>query len=133
MTSLTQAPENKTVDPQRARALVVWSFAMIPVYVMVWWVLGWVSFALLGPLGLVEGELLLMAHNVWGWLLTIGFYAVMAAVPITGIVLGAKAVHSALRTSAVVAVVLNALVLLVALVQLASEIQLSYFPGIEPW
>jgi hypothetical protein len=106
---------------------------MLPLYVLVWTVLGWASFAMLGPLGLGEGHLLLMAHSVWAWVLTVTLYLAMGAVPVVGIVLAAKARRSVASKAAITALVLNALVLALTVVQLLSEIQLSYWPGVEPW
>ena len=119
----TRAPAAKET---RARELTHWSWWMVPVFVVVWVAAGLLTYAALGWFGLEEGDLVLMAHSAGAWVLDVVVWAVSAAAPVTGAVLAARALRLGAAGSARVALVLNALLVLVVAYGVVDEARMSY-------
>ncbi|GAA2157799.1 hypothetical protein [Pedococcus bigeumensis] len=115
-------------DEERS-ALVRWSWAMVGAFVVLWFVVGLVTFASLGWFGLVEGDLVLMAHSWAAWLWFVASWAVVAAAPAAGIVLATMAMRRGARWRARASLVTNGLVALLVAYQVFDEIRMSYFPA----
>lgn len=125
----TVAPVPGTTRPAVpvATRLARWSWAMVPVFVVVWFVLGIVTFLSLDLFGLVEGDLVLMAHSVAAWVFFVVCWLVIAAVPVTGLTLAAWARRAGARVVAwSLPMTANAAVLLLVAYQVFDEIRMSY-------
>ena len=113
-------------SPDAAR-MTRWSWAMVPLFVLVWFVLGIVAFLSLGLFGLAEGDLVLMAHSAAAWVFFVACWLVIGAVPVAGLVLAARArVLGARLVTWALPMTVNAVVLLLVAYQVFDEIRMSY-------
>lgn len=103
---------------------------MVPVFLVVWALVEVALFGLVsGPLGLHEGEVLLMARSVGGWLAEIGSVALSMAAPLAGCLLGLAAVRRGGRVPSLVAVVVNASLFLLVAYMFLDDVHMTYFPS----
>jgi hypothetical protein len=128
MTAL--APTPSTADTRwPAQRLTVWSLMMLLVYVLWGLALGFFgSIVLLPALDLAEGDLLLMAGGVLGWVAEITMSLLLIAPCLIGLVLGIKAVRRGARTLAWLAVGLNVLPILQVAVAFLDSVHMTYYP-----
>ena len=130
MSAVAPVPGTARASTQHALHLMRWSWAMVPVFVVVWFVVGLVSYASLGLFGLHEGDLVLMAHSVAAWAFDVASWLALAAAPVLGIALAVRAERAGAHAPAwAIALGVNAVVLLVVAYQVVDEIRMSYFPG----
>lgn len=114
---------------QEVHRLTRWSLLMVPLGLVVWVAVGIIAYASLGLFGLSEGDLILMAQSVAAWIFDLVLWAILAAAPVAGVVLAAKALRRGGHVGAWAGLVLNGLVALVVAYQVFDEIRMSYFPG----
>ena len=96
MATTEKAAEQQPPAPPRwsSSRLTTWSWAMVPGFLVLWGLSGTVYFHLLeGPLGIREGEVILMARSASGWAAEVGSVLVLLAVPFLGVLLGIRAIH----------------------------------------
>lgn len=126
MNTDVQVPDTRGTTAGAPR-LIRWSWAMVPLFVLVWFVLGIVSFLSLGLFGLAEGDLVLMAHSVAAWVFFVACWLVIGAIPVAGLVLAARArVEGARLVAWSLAMAANVVVLLLVAYQVFDEIRMSY-------
>ncbi len=106
------------------------SWAMVPIGLVIWLLVDTLLFSLLkGPLGIREGEVLLMARSVAGWFAEVGSLLVVLAAPVAGVVFGATALRRGGHGAAVAGLVVNAAGCLLALYMFIDDIHMTYSPG----
>jgi len=111
-----------------AHRLTVWSFLMLVVYVVWYFALGMLGMMVLLPaLGLSEGDLLLMAGGVAGWVAEVGMSLLLVAPLVVGVVLAVTAIRRGGRW-AWVALVLNGLLVLQVVFAFLDTIHMTYYP-----
>lgn len=125
---VTPTTSQKLAGAPRAEAdrLMRWSFSMLLVFAFAYLVAAAVGFWLLGALGLNDGDLLLMDHSAIGWIAEIGLTLVLATPPVIGVVLGVRAIRAGAGKLALVAVAINGLLALMALVTFVGNIVITY-------
>ena len=133
--TITEQPADRQATappppPPGAARLMHWSWAMVPILLVVWLVVATVVFhALEGPLGIREGEVLLMARSVAGWFAETGTFLVVVAMPIAGLVLGRAALGRGARWGAWAAIAVNAALSLLIVYTFVDDIHMTYFPS----
>ncbi len=116
--------------PWSASRLTKWSWVMVPGFLFLWGLSGTVYFHLLeGPLGIHEGDVILMARSAAGWAAEVGSVLILLAVPVLGVLLGVRAIHRGGRWGSWAAVVVNAGFALLLLYTFMDEIHMTYFPS----
>lgn len=121
-----QAPD----DVARGRRLARWSVLMLAAFVVVYVVTSFVGLSIVLPtLGLQEGDLFLSAHSVAGWSAAVVGWLLLGAAPVSGVWLGVRGRRLGAGATAVVGIVLNALVLLLVAYTVFDEIRMAYIPG----
>ena len=111
-----------------ASALTRWSWAMVLTALIVWLLTSVLSQALKGPLGLHEGDVLLMARTAGAWFAEVGFVLIDLAAPVVGVGFGAVALRRGGRALSLVAVVVNAALCLVIVYMFVDDVHMTYFP-----
>lgn len=94
------------VDPRPGRREGIASLLMLPVAALLLAPLYPIGSALQDALGLEEGELLPQA-GTWGWIAAVLMVALLAAAPVAGVALGARARRLGERRLGTVGVVAN--------------------------
>ena len=119
---------HRTNDAPRLTRLSLW---MLPVFALVGLVTSFVGVYVVFPLvGLEEGDVLLMAHSVAGWVWAVAFWVLLLAAPVTGVVLAARALARGGARAARTALVLNGVLVLIAVYMVFDEVRLAYFPSV---
>lgn len=109
--------------------LTQWSLLMLVVYLGWALVLGFFSSLVLMPqLGLSEGDLLLMAGGVWGWVAQVGMSLLLVVPVVIGVVLAVRAVRRGGRWGAWLALLLNAMAIAQVAVALLDAVHMTYYP-----
>jgi hypothetical protein len=130
--TLTERPAERPQPPPDDSAtarLIRWSWAMVPAFLLIWLLAGSLLFYLLkGPLGLQEGEVLLMARSVAGWFAEVGSFLLVGATPLAGVAFGVAALRRG-QSIALSAVVVNAALWLLTLYTFIDDIHMTYFPS----
>ncbi len=109
------------------RRLTRWSWAMVPVYLFLSALSGTVLFhALQGPLGIHEGDVILMARSVAGWVAEVGITVVLLAAPVAGVVLGGAAIRRGGSWGPWTALVANAAFALLTLYMFIDDVHMTY-------
>jgi len=127
VTTITPVRHAGTPAPPAAIRLARWSWAMLPVFLVLWLVVGMVTYFSLGLLGLREGDLVLMAHSVTAWVFDLICWAVLAAAPLAGVVLAVRARIAGGRPAVwLVPLLANVAVVLLVGYQVVDEIRMSY-------
>lgn len=130
MTAFAPSPETTAAPDHGTARLTRWSLAMIPIFVIVFFVTDIVgTFLVLPLLGLSEGDLFLFAHSAAGWIAEILLFLVGVAAPVTGVVLGAKALRRGGKAGAWAGLVVNAGLALMVCYMLFDAIRMAYWPG----
>ena len=101
---------------------------MVLTALIVWLLTSVLSQALKGPLGLHEGDVLLMARTAGAWIAEVGFVVIDLAAPVAGIGFGAVALRRGGRALSLAAVVVNAALCLVIVYMFVDDIHMTYFP-----
>lgn len=128
-TTRTRDPEVALREPGQVPRLTRWSLLMVPAFIVIYFVTSLIGLYLIFPiLDLHEGDLLLFARDVAGWMAAIVTWLLLAAAPITGVVLAVKAVRRGGRLSAWFGLVLNAALTLLVSYMVFDEIRMTYFP-----
>lgn len=97
----------RSADGRPGRRVAVASLLMLPATALLLaplYVIGW---ALGSALGLAEDELLVEA-GLWGWVAAVLMVALLAAAPVVGVVLGARARELGERRLGTIGIVANA-------------------------
>lgn len=129
MTTLAPTPGTAAAPDHGAGQLTRWSLAMIPVYLVVFFVTDVVGTYLVLPLlDLNEGDLFLFAHNAAGWVAEILLFLVGLAAPALGVTFGWRALRRGGRLGAWVGVVINTGLVLVVCYMLFDAIRMAYWP-----
>lgn len=115
----------------RADRLTRWSWAMVPTFVVVYFVSSAAYLPVLLARGQREGDLLAMTEDVAGVALEVLFAIVFAAAPVTGVVLAARALRRHVTHWAQAALVANGLLVLVATYQFVDAIRMSFFAPLD--
>lgn len=106
------------------------SWAMVPASLIVWGLVSSALFyALKGPLGLREGEVLLMARNAGGWFAETGSFLISVAAPLAGVVFGVAGFRRGGRGLSLAAVAVNTCLCLLVLYSFIDAIHMTYFPA----
>lgn len=114
----------------KGRALARWSVWMPVAFVVVYFLVSFVSLYVAFPLlGLQEGDLFLFAHSAAGWVVAVVGWLLLAVAPVTGLVLGVRARRLGAGTTAVTGIVLNAAVTLLLAYLVFDEIRMAYIPS----
>lgn len=127
MSGIAPAP-GTTAHLDEKTALTRWSWAMVGVSVVVWSILGAATLASLGLFGLVEGDLVLMAHSAGAWVWFVTSWAIVVAAPVAGMVIATRARRRGAHWGAWASFVTNGLIVLLVAYQVFDEIRMSYFP-----
>ncbi len=129
MTILSPSSRASPERPGRPRRVAGWSLWVVAVFVGVYFLTSLVGLYLVFPvLGLQQGDIFLFAHSVGGWVAAVVGWLLLAAAPVTGVVLAVRALRLGGRASAWVALALNALVTLFVAYTVFDEIRMAYFP-----
>jgi hypothetical protein len=103
---------------------------MVPAFLFLWGLSGTIYFHLLeGPLGIHEGDVILMARSAAGWAAEVGSVLVLLAVPVLGVLLGVRAIHRGGRWGSWTAIVVNTGFALFTLYTFIDDIHMTYFPS----
>jgi hypothetical protein len=125
------SPSSRTLPkrPEKSSRLTRWSLWMVAVFVGVYFLTSLIGSTLVFPmLGLQEGDLFLFAHSIGGWVAAVVGWLLLAAGPVTGVVLAVRALRLGAHASAWVAFVLNVLITLFVAYSVFDEIRMAYFP-----
>ena len=129
MTTLSPSSRTSPKHPEKSRLLTRWSLWMVAVFIGVYFLTSLLWLYLVFPmLGLQEGDILLFAHSVGGWVAAVVAWLLLAAGPVTGVVLAVRALRLRARASAWVAFALNALITFFLAYSVFDEIRMAYFP-----
>ncbi len=117
-------------EPWSSSRLTKWSWVMVPGFLFLWGLSGTVYFRLLeGPLGIHEGDVILMARSASGWAAEIGSVLAGLAAPVLGVLLGVRAIRRGGRWGSWTAVIVNAGFALLVLYMFVDDIHMTYFPS----
>jgi hypothetical protein len=130
MTTATPSPEIVAHPDTESARLTRWSWAMLPAFAVIWLATGLFSLWALGWFGLVEGDLILMAHSVGAWVLDVVLWVISLSAPVAGVVFAVSALRRGGKWGAWVGLAVNTLLILVVVYGVVNEIHMSYFPGI---
>lgn len=130
MTTMTPSPGIAAHPDAESARLTRGSWAMVPAFVVIWFAIGLFSLWALGWFGLVEGDMILMAHSVGAWVLDVALWLITVSAPVAGVVFAVKALRRGGKWGAGVGLALNALLILVVVYGVVDEIHMSYFPGV---
>lgn len=130
MSTVIPSPPKQTSDVFRGKQLARWSLWMPAAFVVIYFVTAFVGLYIVFPaLGLQEGDLFLFAHSVGGWVAAVVGWLLLAAAPVTGLVLGIRARREGAGRTSVVGIVLNAAVALFVAYLVFDEIRMAYIPS----
>lgn len=105
------------------------SFWMVAAFVGVYFLTSFIELYLVFPmLGLREGDIVLFAHSVGGWVAALVGWLLLVAAPVTGVALALRAQRLGARASAWAALTLNSLAMLLVAYMIFDEIRMAYFP-----
>jgi alpha-beta hydrolase superfamily lysophospholipase len=94
MTTLSPSSRTSPKQPEKSSRLTKWSLWMVAVFVGVALLTSLIELYLVFPmLGLHEGDLLLFAHSIGGWVAAVVGWLLLAAAPVTGVVLAVRALR----------------------------------------
>jgi hypothetical protein len=129
MATLTPPPRTSSRQLQQPTRLTRWSLWMLPGFLAVFMLTSFAWLYLVFPmLGLKEGDIVLFAHSVGGWVAAVIGWALLVAAPVGGVVFAVKALRRGGRVGAWVGLVLNSLVTLMVAYMVFDEIRMAYFP-----
>lgn len=129
MTILSPSSRTSPKKPEKSSQLTRWSLWMVAVFVGVYFLTSLIGVYLVFPmLGLREGDLFLFAHSVGGWVAAVVGWLLVAAAPVTGVVLAVRALRLGARASTWAAFALNTLLTLFVAYGVFDEIRMAYFP-----
>ena len=127
-------PLTPSKGPAIARAgedvrLTRWALWMVPGFAAVYFATSLVGLYLVFPLlGLNEGDIFLFARDAAGWAVSVVGWLLLACAPVAGLVLASRALRHGGRAGAWIALVLNAVLLLLTAYIAFDEIRMTYFP-----
>lgn len=129
MTTLSPSPRTLPKQPEKSSRLAKRSLWMVAIFAGVYFLTSLIGLYLVFPmLGLHEGDIFLFAHSIGGWVAAVVGWLLLAAGPVTGVVLAVRALRLGARASAWAAFALNALVTLFVAYTVFDEIRMAYFP-----
>lgn len=113
-----------------ASRLTLWSLLMV-IATLVWGVaLGFFGSLVLMPwLGLSEGDLLLMAGGLAGWVAQVGMTLLLIAPALVGLGLAVTAMRRGGRLAAWLAFGLNAVIIAQAALSFVDAVHMTYYPN----
>ena len=113
-----------------ASRLTHWSWGMAGTFVFLATLSGTVFFRLVqGPLGIREGDVILMARSAAGWVAEVGSTLIVLSAPVLGVVLGARAIRRGGTWGPRAATAVNGLFALLWLYTFIDNIHMTYFPS----
>lgn len=120
-----------TAHDERAGRMSRWSWRMLPTFAVVFLVTSVAYGPVLKARGQHEGDLLAMTEDVAGVALEVAFAFALAAAPVAGVILAARALRRHVTRSAWTALAANGLLALLVLYQFVDAMRMSFFAPLD--
>ncbi len=126
MTAVAPTPVVPSGEQVAAHRLTLWSWIMLPVFLLGWTLSAVLNTVFLHLLDLQEGDLLLSAGGAGAWAGEVAVTLVALAVPVAGITLATAAARRHPTWATWLALALNAVLVVLVLYGFADDIRMAY-------